>query len=367
MMTTTFPAVIELRQYTLRPGQREVLIELFEREFVESQEALGLRVLGTFRDLDDPDRFVWLRGFADMATRATGLAAFYGGPVWAAHRTVANATMIDSDDVLLLRASEAQATPGPAGLVTATVLPLEPAGNVDRARWLAAGADWVIELVTDPTPNNFPPLPVRAGEPVRVWLAGFADEAAQRRHARLVGAPAPTLRLAPTARSAIRPAEFVGRPHDFDFLVGTWHVANRRLKQRHVGSDVWDEFPGIERAETRLDGCVSVDQIDFETLGFSGFSGCTLRSLDRAAQRWAIYWINSRVGRVEPPVHGGFCGDRGEFHGDDLDDGRPVRVRFVWERLGADHARWAQAFALTDRPGPPAWETNWVMDMRRAG
>ena len=31
------------------------------------------------------------------------LAAFYDGPVWRAHRDEANATMIDSDDVLLLR------------------------------------------------------------------------------------------------------------------------------------------------------------------------------------------------------------------------------------------------------------------------
>src|SRR5678816_2111311 len=96
-------AVLELRQYTLHPGRRDELIELFERAFVESQEAIGMRVLGTFRDLDRPDHFVWLRGFADLASRAPALEAFYTGPVWRANREAANATMIDSDDVLLLR------------------------------------------------------------------------------------------------------------------------------------------------------------------------------------------------------------------------------------------------------------------------
>ena len=35
--------IVELRQYTLHPGQRDVLIDLFDREFVESQEAPDLR------------------------------------------------------------------------------------------------------------------------------------------------------------------------------------------------------------------------------------------------------------------------------------------------------------------------------------
>ena len=95
--------VVELRQYTLRPGGRDVLVELFDREFVESQEALGMEIVGQFRDLDRPDRFVWLRGFPDMVRRRQALAAFYGGPVWQAHGPAANATMLDSDDVLLLR------------------------------------------------------------------------------------------------------------------------------------------------------------------------------------------------------------------------------------------------------------------------
>ncbi|MFL1432362.1 MULTISPECIES: NIPSNAP family protein, partial [unclassified Nocardiopsis] len=77
--------MVELRRYTLRPGRREELIGLFDAEFVETQEAVGMAVLGRFRDLDDADRFVWLRGFADMEVRRRGLEAFYGGPVWAEH------------------------------------------------------------------------------------------------------------------------------------------------------------------------------------------------------------------------------------------------------------------------------------------
>src|SRR5260370_5598377 len=105
-MTSARYPVVELRQYTLHPGSRDHLIGLFERELIESQEAAGMAVLGQFRDMDDPDRFVWLRGFSDMPARAGALRRFYGGPVWRAHRDEANATMIDSDNVLLLRPVE---------------------------------------------------------------------------------------------------------------------------------------------------------------------------------------------------------------------------------------------------------------------
>src|SRR5436190_3267848 len=70
--------VVELRQYTLHPGMRDTLIELFDREFVESQEALGMKIIGQFRDADNPNRLVWLRGFRDMPSRAQALKDFYG-------------------------------------------------------------------------------------------------------------------------------------------------------------------------------------------------------------------------------------------------------------------------------------------------
>lgn len=233
-------AVVELRQYTLHPGQRDVLIDLFDREFVETQEAVGMQVMGQFRDLDDPDRFVWLRGFADMAARQRGLQAFYGGPVWAAHREQANATMADSDNVLLLRpAWAAAAFPGSgsrpppgttapaAGLLDATVFYLrEPAGPalLALARGLLStvlaegGARSLGWYVTEPSANNFQRLPVREGEPVLLGLALFDDAAAFGAFAasgdwsrRAQPALAPYLarepeshRLVPTARSAIR-------------------------------------------------------------------------------------------------------------------------------------------------------------------
>lgn len=223
-------AIVELRQYTLRPGQRDVLIALFEREFVESQEETGLSVIGTFRDEDNPDRFVWLRGFPDMASRATSLAAFYGGSVWKAHREAANATMIDSDNVLLLRPAwngagfpetgtraPRGATALPAGLVMASICTFAaPVADATIAAFRnavvqgseTAGAKFLSALVTETSANNFPALPVREGEHVFVWFSLFRDAPARAvslpaEMERLLIKPVETLHLRPTARSRI--------------------------------------------------------------------------------------------------------------------------------------------------------------------
>lgn len=95
--------VFELRRYRLLSERRESLINFFDREFVEPQEGLGMRVEGEFRDLDDPDCFVWVRSFADMEARTEALAAFYSGPIWKEHGPAANTTMLNSDNVLLLK------------------------------------------------------------------------------------------------------------------------------------------------------------------------------------------------------------------------------------------------------------------------
>jgi len=244
MSAVRYP-VVELRQYTLRPGQRDVLIDLFDRELLESQEAAGMAIVGQFRDLDDPDRFVWIRGFPSMPSRARALASFYGGPVWKAHRAQANATMIDSDNVLLLRPVTARSDfPAPSG----GRLPVghSPAGpsrilvtlyhrdqpfdqafadffdRQARPVLIATGATPLACLQTEHAENTFRALPVRAGENVFVWLARFPSAAHLSSHlhqiecsghwrdhvlpalsAMTTGAPQ-QLRLASTTRSLLR-------------------------------------------------------------------------------------------------------------------------------------------------------------------
>ena len=190
-------AVVELRRYTLHPGARETLIELFERELVAPQEDAGMHVLAQFRDLAEPDHFVWLRGFQDLASRGPALRAFYGGPVWEHHSAAANATMLDSDDVLLLR-PVAVAGPPVAGPLTVVAYPVEEGAEADVAAAVAERGGARAILVTEPGPNDFPALPVREDGSYVVTLAAGEGTAAEVPHLR---AAAHVARLVPTERS----------------------------------------------------------------------------------------------------------------------------------------------------------------------
>jgi hypothetical protein len=384
----SFP-IVELRQYTLHDGQRDVLVNLFEREFVESQEALGMKVIGTFTDLDRPNRFVWLRGFRDMASRLSGLSAFYGGPVWRAHRTEANATMVDSDNVLLLRAPDRAAeftlpstrpAPGadaPSGLVVATlyylkgdpVRALRTFENDVKPTLEKAGVHPLAWFAPETAANNFPRLPVREGEKVLVWLAAFADVADHRAHKMAIEvaekplsssfAKAPeVLRLKPTSRSLIRGLPASDGLRDFDFLHGRWRVHHRLLKARGAGSSEWVEYQGTADTRPLLGGLCNVEEHRIKGRN----SGVALRCYDRAAKRWAIYWVGDGDGLLGPAVYGGFRGSEGLFEGDDVYEGKPIKVRFLWRKLSPASARWEQSFSFDSGK---SWETNWVMDFTR--
>lgn len=175
--------VVELRRYVMRAGRRDELIALFEREFIESQEACRMVPIGHYRDLDDAEAFVWFRGFKAMETRREALEAFYqNSPAWLNHRDAANATMIDSDNVLLLRPARpysgfdlsnlrrmepAQTRPNASFVGVAVLMLSAPADEACIAAFegellpeLERSAQRVAYFVTEQRPNDYPRLPV---------------------------------------------------------------------------------------------------------------------------------------------------------------------------------------------------------------
>lgn len=175
-----------------------------------------------------------------MDSRVRGLADFYGGPVWQRHRDAANATMIDSDNVLLLKPAwpgsgidmRGRMRPAAAvrmarpGLVDLSVLHLHEPASPELLQFCSdvmtpwrqqAGAAIQGWYVTESAANNFPRLPVREGEHVLVVVATLSDTQAYEsftRHgawdrevqpalSRWLARPVERHRLVATARSAI--------------------------------------------------------------------------------------------------------------------------------------------------------------------
>jgi hypothetical protein len=147
--------------------------------------------------------------------------------------------------------------------------------------------------------------------------------------------------------------------HDFDFLFGTWHVANRKLADM-LDPDCtdWREFATTGTAHPILDGLGNID-----TVVRADFQGFTLRLFDPERGVWRIWWCSTnRPGVLDDPMEGRFDDGVGLFHGTDTIAGQPIDVRFHWTP-GTAAARWSQDFS---RDGGATWWTSWVMDFTRA-
>jgi hypothetical protein len=152
---------------------------------------------------------------------------------------------------------------------------------------------------------------------------------------------------------------------DFDFLFGSWHVANRKL------ADVWDpgcmewtEFTSAAVVRPLLANLATMDC--YSTTEFPGsgpMEGITLRLFNPQTRLWRIWWASTRQpGDLDTPVEGRFAGGLGEFFCDDTLNGRSLRVRYAWTRTDPEHPRWTQAFSYD---GGTTWKTNWIMELTR--
>jgi hypothetical protein len=154
----------------------------------------------------------------------------------------------------------------------------------------------------------------------------------------------------------------VGSEHDFDFLVGNWTVAHRRLKHALAHSTEWETFSGTCTTWRLLNGNADVDDNVLQAPA-GVFRAITLRSFDPATKSWSIWWLDGRHPHdLAPPVAGEFRNGVGTFFARDTFEGRAITVRYVWSDITSKSAKWEQAFS---EDGGKTWETNWVMQFHR--
>jgi hypothetical protein len=227
--------VVEFRNYRLRPGVREAFIDYFEERFLDSQEDVGMRVLGQFRLVGEPDRFVWIRGFEDMAARGRALRTFYEGPYWERWKGPANDMMIEWDLVHLLRprdgswalADRIRHSPPQEGQLMRVVATFCHAKGSGRDEGLEERIIPALEerghrilggFVTEMAENDYPRLPIIQEGGLLVILSLQQDGRGNRGLKSILGGQpeiSEVLELEPTARSAL------GRPASSEPKAGT--------------------------------------------------------------------------------------------------------------------------------------------------
>jgi len=101
--------IIEMRTYKTKAGMRSRFLEIFRRKSVPAHHEIGMKILGPFLSVEDPDTFFFMRGFPDMPSREPMKAKFYEGELWKS----------DLENVLMpmLEKYEAVLVEDPEGLV----------------------------------------------------------------------------------------------------------------------------------------------------------------------------------------------------------------------------------------------------------
>ena len=98
--------IVEMRTYKLKPGTRERFLEIFRTKSVPAHDEIGMRIIGPFLSVEDPDTFFFMRGFPDLASREVMKAQFYEGELWKRDLEHVLMPMIEKYEVVLVNDSE---------------------------------------------------------------------------------------------------------------------------------------------------------------------------------------------------------------------------------------------------------------------
>ena len=94
--------IVEMRTYKTKPGQRSRFLEIFRSKSVPVHAEIGMKILGPFLSVEDPDTFFFMRGFPDLASREPMKAKFYEGTLWKSELESVLMPMLDKYEVVLV-------------------------------------------------------------------------------------------------------------------------------------------------------------------------------------------------------------------------------------------------------------------------
>jgi hypothetical protein len=94
--------IVEMRTYTLKPGTRTEFLEIFRTRSLPAHREIGMKILGPFLSIEDPDVFFFMRAFPDLESREPMKARFYEGPLWKNELEAKLMPMISKYDVVVV-------------------------------------------------------------------------------------------------------------------------------------------------------------------------------------------------------------------------------------------------------------------------
>lgn len=98
--------IVEMRTYKTRPGKRAEFLEIFRMKSIPAHNEIGMKILGPFLSIEDPDTFFFMRGFPDMASREPMQAKFYEGELWKRELENVLLPMLEKYQVVLVEDNE---------------------------------------------------------------------------------------------------------------------------------------------------------------------------------------------------------------------------------------------------------------------
>jgi len=96
------PMIIEMRTYKIRSGKRAEFLEIFRSKSIPAHAEIGMKILGPFLSVEDPDTFFFMRGFPDLPSREPMKAKFYEGELWKGELENLLMPMLEKYEVVLV-------------------------------------------------------------------------------------------------------------------------------------------------------------------------------------------------------------------------------------------------------------------------